>query len=369
MLGTGIIKKFSNQLESPEKIQHILPTAAKHKDEIKVTRLRNWGHYRKMIVNNGNKRYLVYASFYPKYIRKIVFLLTMLSENKVKVPSIMALHAGLHSMLTKKGCYLVLEYVSGKRADNNNHYKNTGFIAENIGRMHAISAAEPGYLLMVHNNREEIIRLHEYAWPKMLKLLEKHPEFIWELPVEQCNRWFGEKTVIWGQGGPFYLLHGDPNPGNIIIQENSKAVLIDYEKSHYGYPGPELFRCLMANYCTHSLEHQLLFLDTYRQYVSKENWLLWENNTAAIAGFGILKRMNTWFKKSQILRERGKIKNSRIILAQNLDYWNWLQDIITTFPDGRGDWPSIIALYLQENATSEKNQPATSHNFNCGNNN
>ena len=61
MFGTGIIEKFTKQLESPERIQPVLPTAAEHKDEIKVTRLRNCGHYRKMIVNNGNKRYLAHV--------------------------------------------------------------------------------------------------------------------------------------------------------------------------------------------------------------------------------------------------------------------------------------------------------------------
>jgi len=114
MLGTGIIKKLNRQLESPERIQHILPTNAKHASEIKISLLRNWDHYRKMIVEDGEKRYLVYASFNAKYIKKIASLVSMLSENGINVPSIIMLHAGLGSLATKRGCYLVLEYVSGK---------------------------------------------------------------------------------------------------------------------------------------------------------------------------------------------------------------------------------------------------------------
>jgi aminoglycoside phosphotransferase (APT) family kinase protein len=354
MFGKGIIEKFTRQLESPGKIQHILPTATEHADEIKVSLLRSRSYYRKMIVDDGQKRYLVYASLYTKYIRKIVSLMTMLSEHKVKVPSMMASHTGLNSLITKKGCYLVLEYVSGKRADDNNHYKTTKFIAENIGRIHAISAIKPGYLLAVHKKRKEITGQHEYAWRNMPKLLEKYPEFTWKLPAKQYNRWFGEKTAIFDQNRPFYLLHGDLNGSNIIIRENGQAVLIDYDGMHYGYPGPELFRCLMANYCRHSLEHRLLFLETYRRYISKENWLLWENNMSAMAGFGILKQISTWLKSSQILQGKGKTEKSRKKLNQSLDYWNWLQDIIATFPDGRGDWPSVMALYTQENTNRAK---------------
>jgi len=125
---------------------------------------------------------------------------------------------------------------------------------------------------MAHKQSERIINQHEHAWPSLQKLLEKHPEFVWKLPVKKYNRWFGEKAEIFNQNGPFHLLHGDLNTENIIIREDGQAVLIDYDDSYYGYPGPELFRCLMANYCKHSLEHQLLFLDTYRRYISKENW-------------------------------------------------------------------------------------------------
>jgi len=355
MFGTGIIEKFNKQLESPEKIQHVLPTNAKHADEIKVSLLRNWGYHRKMIVDDGEKRYLVYASFSPGYIKKIVLLITMLRQKKVNVPSILSSYADLSSLSANKGCYLVLEYVSGKKAGKNNHYKTTEFIAENIGRMHAISATKPGYLLAVRKKRNEIISQHEYAWKNILKLREKYPEFTWKLPVKQYIRWLFEKTAIFNQSGPFYLLHGDLHGNNIIIRENGQAILIDYDGMHYGYPEPELFRCLMANYCRHSLEHQLFFLDTYRQYVSKENWLLWENNMSAMAGFGILKLMKTWLAKSQMLKEKGDTSRSRMKLAQSLDYWNWLQGIIVAFPDGRGDWPSIMALYTQENVERLKN--------------
>jgi len=354
MFGTGIIEKITKQLESPEKIQHILPTVAKRTDKITVSLLRSRSYYRKMIVDDGEKRYLVYASLYANYLKKIVFLLTMLTENKVKVPSMLARHKGLSSLIKNKGCYLVLEYINGERAGSNIKHKTTELIAENIGRMHAVSATKPGYLLAVHKKRDEITRQHEYAWQGMLKWLEKYPEFIRKLPAKQYSRWFGEKAMIFNQSGPFYLLHGDLHGGNIIIQKNGQAVFIDYDGMHYGYPGPELFRSLMANYCRHSLEHQLLFLDTYHRYTSKENWLLWENNMSMMAGFGILRQINIWLTSSRMLQGKGKTEKSYKKLAQSLDYWNWLQDIIVAFPDGRGDWASIMALYPQKNTNRVK---------------
>ena len=348
MFGTGIIEKFTKQLECPERLKGVLPITPDRTGEIKVFPLRSGSYCRKMIVDDGEKRYLVYASHYINSIRKIVFLIEMLFRNNVKVPAIMALHTGLNSMISNRGWYVVLDFVIGERANNTNQYKITESIAENIGRLHAISSTKPGYLLTKHYRREEIVRKYEYYWKNVMQHLLKFDEFEWGVPEVQFSNWISENVWIFNKLGPFYLIHGDLHGGNIIIKENDQAVLIDFDAMHYGYSGPELFRCLMANYCRRSLEHQLLFLDTYRQHVPKESWLLWENNMSAITGFGILKQMDTWLKKSQRLKEKGEIERSRMKLAESLDLWNWFQNIIATFPDGKGDWPSIMALYAQQ---------------------
>ena len=360
MFSTKIIEKFANQLENPARLKHVLFSPTAYTREIKVVHVRDWGYWRKIIIDDGKNRYLVYASLYPKYIRKIIRLLTMLTENKVNIPPVQALHAGVNSFIKNRGCYLVQEYVSGERAGNYNNYQTTQSIAENIGRIHAITATKPNYLLKTNKSIKRITSQPEYAWQNMLKLMGEYPEFIYKLPAKQYSHWFAEKKAIFNQQGPFYLLHGDLSPGNIIIRENNQAFILDYDGMHYGYPGLELFRCLMANYCRHSLEHQLLFLETYRHNVPQESWLLWGNNMSAMAGFGILKRMTTWFKSSQKLLEKGEVKKSRIKLAQSLDYWNWLQDIIVTFPDGKGDWSSVMALYPQKNTVREKRSSVSS---------
>lgn len=354
MFKTRLLKKIAKSLEAPERIKNILPITPGSTGEIRVFPLRGGLYCRKMIVADGEKRYLVYASNYVSSIRKIVSLIEMMSENNVKVPSILALHTGLNSMISNRGCYVVLDFIMGEKAGNTKQSKSIESIAESVGRLHAISSTKSEYLLSMHLRRKEISSRYENCRKNVMQELPKFDGFEWRVPENHFSHWVCDKLKIFNQSGPFYLIHGDLNGGNIIIKENGQAVLIDFDAMHYGHPGPELFRCLMANYCKHSLGQQLLFVDTYRRYAPKENWLLREKNMLAMTGVGILTQISTWLKKSQKLKKEGRIERSHIILAQSLDYWNWLQNIIVVFPDGKGDWPSIMALYTQQNTERTK---------------
>ena len=156
-----------------------------------------------------------------------------------------------------------------------------------------------------------------------------------------------ERASIFNTTGPFNLVHGDMNGGNIIIEDSEKAFLIDFDNMYYGHCAPELVRCL--NYCQESLSKQQLFLDTYRQNVSKESWQFWQENMVTIVIFSILKIMSVCLKKSKKLEKKGLTQKGHIKFAYSQDLWIWLQNIMIAFPDGRGDWPSIIELFTLKN--------------------
>jgi thiamine kinase-like enzyme len=116
---------------------------------------------------------------------------------------------------------VLFDYIFGEHADKNKHEK---LIIDSIKKMHEIMQTYPYHL----EHRDESFYINRYL--DILSNVEYDPEKIDELAY--IGRFFFQQVEHLEKG----FCHGDMHTGNLIIDKDSKAIIIDFDVCGYLSP-------------------------------------------------------------------------------------------------------------------------------------
>ena len=133
-------------------------------------------------------------------------------------------------------------------------------IARLFSRLHSVRRDAWGKL-----SEDNTGGLHRYLLAKARGQMNQWGRldgFVSRVMIERCTAWLAERKTAVDRIRSFSLSHGDPNPGNIMVQEDGGMYLLDVGHIRY-LPRAIDYYHLVVHFCGDSIELQRLFDEQY----------------------------------------------------------------------------------------------------------
>jgi len=319
-------------LDSPKLLHRALERAEIESKSVKVLSSRGWR--RKYLIESDDRKYVCYLGLRRSLTSRVVKASKLLSEHGVPSASIVY-HNTQTTALYRPGAYVViLDYIPGDHANTNSHPDVLKSIAGAYSKVHRIRGEHPGPLGQPVRRSNGLLRFLQHPWNQCFKNIDS---LALGFSSTSLASWLSDRSAVINSIDRYFLTHNDVDGNNIIVGEDNKIHLIDYDEMSYAIPALELSRCLLARYSNAQLDRQTVLIDSYEQDADAAAMELWRKHMVTWSVIAMMYRI------LPLTRRAARTPNPRTERFINF-YWTWASRMIEAFPKGDGDWPLIASF-------------------------
>lgn len=275
-------------MESGRSLQKLLPVSPD--TPVQVLQLRRNFKFRKLIVQAGDERFVVYKHYLPRGIRNLAWFCEQARHTGVQVPKPLARNLQWTGFIRHEGFGLVLPYVEGDPLNNHTPVSTLVVLGQKLAGLHSITGHRWGQLMTNFASRGSYWSGLQKFWKKAVQQMCSHAGFAANSDMDKIMDWLTGHGVFLGNTDSFSLTHGDPASGNLLKTPDGGLCLIDCDRIGFEPAGMELGNTLLQSYCAGNPQRQTTLVSAYLQACPDNVRQQWEQHAQFFIAAALLWR-------------------------------------------------------------------------------